>query len=540
MKYKKFMSILLLQLFIFMLFGFTKVSAAGREAFNIVTNPGEDMSTSVRVNWHSDIEDSFLEYTTVDDVEYNNKIVIEPDVRSFSKPANEGGYVSNGFSKRYVCTAVIDNLEPGTEYMYRIGKTNFSDNYYFKTASDKDFTFVHITDPQYADAAGAEVFNTLLGLAYEQDIAFSFFTGDVVDRGGIEEQWSIFFTRSNINKGVIATGVGNHEYYDASSSPKHYNNGWYNGFHNNPKNGPEEVLNSTYYFTYNNALFIMIDSETKVIEPQKEWFAQVCEEHFDKDFIIVGMHRSMYGSIYASDSVAVRRNWQPLFDKYGVDLVLSGHDHIYARSHSIYKNQISKDPIYGTTYIIGGSGGKKYYQANKDPMYAKTITHTSVANLITITKDEISLKLIGTAGGVLDEHVISKKRVGEVDSSFNKETFKQGITIEQDNNKTGGTLIWPENFYGNVVQMSIHRSDSTLKTELYLYNKNQTQLRFSGINPTGPSTFIVEVTYLDGTVDEVEFEIDNTVPYYPTIHEVLEMIRESFNSSVAKIFGKDE
>ena len=28
-----------------------------------------------------------------------------------------------------------------------------------------------------------------------------------------------------------------------------------------------------------------------------------------------------------------RKIWKPLFDKYGVDLVLNGHDHTYARGH---------------------------------------------------------------------------------------------------------------------------------------------------------------------------------------------------------------
>jgi 3',5'-cyclic AMP phosphodiesterase CpdA len=69
------------------------------------------------------------------------------------------------------------------------------------------------------------------------------------------------------------------------------------------------------------------------------------EANLDADFVIVGMHRSFYGSTYASDSVAVRATWQKIFDRYGVDLVLSGHDHIYARSHSIYNDAISADPI---------------------------------------------------------------------------------------------------------------------------------------------------------------------------------------------------
>lgn len=539
MKAIKFFSIFLFQLVLVTIIGLTTVNAAQREAFNIITNPGEDMSTSVRINWHSDLNDTFLEYTIADDKEYANKVKVVPDVRTFSDPAaNETEYQSEGFSARYVCTAVIDNLKPGTEYMYRVGKTNFSKNYYFKTASNKEFTFVHITDPQYDNVTNAEIFNTLLGKAYEVDIAFSFLTGDVIDRGGKEEHWTILFNLSNIAKGVVAAGVGNHEYYDASGTPKHYNNEWFNGFHNNPQNGPEKVLNSAYYFTYNNALFIMLDTEeNSALEDQKAWFSEVCEAHFEKDFIIVGMHRSMYGSQYADDSI--RRNWQGLFDKYGVDLVLSGHDHIYARSKSVYRNQISNDPIYGTTYIIGGSGALKFYQAKDNDKYAKVITNTTVANLITVSSSRITMKLIDLDGNVLDTNQISKKRTGAVDSNFNKEDFASGITIEQDPNKTGGTLKWPENFYGNVIQIGIRRADSSLTTSLYLYNHKQTELRFSGLRPDELNTMIIEVQYRDGTIENYNLEVDNTIPYIPTIQDVMTMIKEKVHARLDQIIYKN-
>jgi len=543
MKYKKIIFILILMFNFMIIMGLTEVKAATSEAYNIVTNPGEDMSTSVQINWHSNINDTFLEYTKVSDTEYQNKVVVQPEVRTFSKPANENGYLSQGFSQRYVCTVVLENLDPGTKYMYRVGKTSFSDNYYFETASGSgDFSFVHITDPQYANESGAEVFNTLLGKAYEMaDVKFSFFTGDVVDRGGVESQWTMFFTRSNINKGIIATGVGNHEYYDASSTPKTYNNSWYNAFHNNPKNGPEKVLNSSYYFVYNNVLFIMLDSESKELEALKTWFSKVVEENFDRKFIIVGMHRSMYGSIYADHSVAVRRNWQGLFDKYGVDLVLSGHDHVYARSHRVYKNKISDNSIYGTTYVIGGSGGLKFYGGKANEMYAKLVEYTSVANIIIVSNNSISAQLINKDGNVLDTFSISKRRIGTKDSNFNKETFLENISIEQNDAKTAGTLKWDDNFYGNVVEMGIRRENSSsYMASLYLYNYKQTELAFDGIKPKDLNKFFVDVRFADGTVETREMTVDNVEPYYPSLSEVLEDIKNNINQSIRSIIFKEE
>jgi molybdopterin-guanine dinucleotide biosynthesis protein len=56
-----------------------------------------------------------------------------------------------------------------------------------------------------------------------------------------------------------------------------------------------------------------------------------------------------------------RKNWKPLFDLYGVDLVLNGHDHTYARGHVPIKSTV--EDVSGninTLYITSVSGPKQY------------------------------------------------------------------------------------------------------------------------------------------------------------------------------------
>jgi len=380
-----------------------------REVDYIVTNPSEDLSKSVRINYHAYTKGTYLEYTTEDDYNYINKKVVYPQEEKFSIISNNDGFVSEGFKDGLICKVELNDLKPNTKYMYRVGKSHFFENYYFKTANQGEFSFLYIADPQYADEKGAEVFNHLITVGIEkQDIAFTFFTGDIVDRGGFEEQWALFFSRSNIKKGIVATGVGNHEYYDASPIPQTFNSSYYNAFHNNPKNGAKNILNTSYFFLYNNTLFIMLNTENNLVENQQLWFEEVMKKHRDVDFVIVGMHRSFYGSIYASHSIIVRKNWQSLFDKYKIDLVLSGHDHIYARSHSIFNDQISKEEGKGTIYVIGGSGGKKFYDANNNIKYAKVIERVTVANLITIKEKQLSVEVFEENGKILDSYEIFK------------------------------------------------------------------------------------------------------------------------------------
>lgn len=543
--------IVLFLLIITFFFSFGSVSATTREAYYILLNPAEDMSTSINVVWHSDISDSFLEYTVATDTSYANKVTLMPDVRTFSKPANDNGVLSQGiggggFAQRYVNNVTIEGLTPNTKYMVRVGKTSFSTNYYFTTASNNTFSFLSMTDPQYGSESQSNIFNNLIttGLNIEPDLRFTMITGDTIDRGGIEQQWAWFFTRSNIPKMPFALGVGNHEYYDASPSPQHVDNSWFNAFTNNPKNGATTLLNSSYHFRYNNVLFIMIDTEGGQAAAQREWFARAVESNIDADFVIVGMHRSFYGSIYASASIAVRETWLRTFDKYGVDLAFSGHDHVYARSYHAYNNAISTDPIRGTTYVIGGYAGNKNYGAQPDPMYAKVIEGAGnpLATIVDVDDEKLSMRVYNQYGQIVDTYTINKKRIGEIDPTFTKAAFLDGIEMTSDTTyKNVAHVTWPDNGFKNVSSIRvIHGRFGYEMQGAYLYHEDFTSLTFSGVGITTLNEFHVEVLFADGTTEVLTFEIDNrpVVPIvYLTFKQALNIIFDEFNAALFRVIG---
>jgi 3',5'-cyclic AMP phosphodiesterase CpdA len=59
------------------------------------------------------------------------------------------------------------------------------------------------------------------------------------------------------------------------------------------------------------------------------------------DWIVVCMHQVAISSLdqFNGADLAIREEWLPLFDKYGVDLVVCGHEHHYERSHPIRGRQ---------------------------------------------------------------------------------------------------------------------------------------------------------------------------------------------------------
>jgi hypothetical protein len=89
------------------------------------------------------------------------------------------------------------------------------------------------------------------------------------------------------------------------------------------------------------------------------------------DFIVVGFHNMVYSSntTHGSDG-GIRLVWGPLFDRYQVDLVVSGHVHAYERSYPVIGSEVTKvvpsggkvhPGSEGTTYIGAGGGGQGLY-----------------------------------------------------------------------------------------------------------------------------------------------------------------------------------
>jgi hypothetical protein len=87
---------------------------------------------------------------------------------------------------------------------------------------------------------------------------------------------------------------------------------------------------------------------------QTHWLEQTLAAASDNDsvdWIIVQMHQDALSSSQngnGSDK-GIRESWLPLFDRYGVDLVLCGHDHDYERSWPVRgcNHDVGRDAITG-------------------------------------------------------------------------------------------------------------------------------------------------------------------------------------------------
>lgn len=146
------------------------------------------------------------------------------------------------------------------------------------------------------------------------------------------------------------------------------------GYHD-VKNGESKLnqykealgLNSLYYsFDYRHVHFIVMSSlsDFTVTSDQYKFIEKDLQEasaNENIDWIVV----TNYGPFYTSPSAHPAKNdirniYHPLFDKYGVDLVLQGHNHNYQRTYPVTFNpNKGSDPIVTNQFTTG-------YQGNRD------------------------------------------------------------------------------------------------------------------------------------------------------------------------------
>lgn len=109
---------------------------------------------------------------------------------------------------------------------------------------------------------------------------------------------------------------------------------------------------------------------------QKAWLERTlraARNDRDIDWIVVCMHQVAISTAnnFNGADLGIRQEWLPLFDSYGVDLVVAGHEHHYERSKAIRGQQPNQtrtpiptvseldvvDTTQGTVHMIIGGGG---------------------------------------------------------------------------------------------------------------------------------------------------------------------------------------
>ena len=342
--------------------------------------------------------------------------------------------------KAHYHTVTFRDLEPDTEYIYRVGDgMNWSEWFHFRTASNEEqpFSFVYFGDIQEDIRSQS---SRVIRRAFRDasDARFFIYGGDLVDNAHNDGEWGEWFEAHGfISASVpLVPSPGNHEHDSGSLSDQ-----WRLQFAL-PKNGPEDLMETTYYFDYQNARIISLNSavhvsrgrrghgfEAEYIQPlQTEWLEEVLKNNPSKWTIVV-FHHPVFSPVIGRDEFEIREQWKPLFDKYQVDLVLTAHDHSYSRTNAEsrvypFKTHFDDtaqdyfDPNSGTVYVNSHAGSKTMRMDRADWM-ARAGEDLQMYQIIQIDGDTLYYEA-KTANGLLYDAFLMTRRDGAPNEIIDK------------------------------------------------------------------------------------------------------------------------
>ncbi|MEJ2481587.1 MAG: metallophosphoesterase [Gemmatimonadota bacterium] len=177
-----------------------------------------------------------------------------------------------------------------------------------------------------------------------------------------------------------------------------------------------------YSFRWGPVLFLALDtsSRTAAVDglwngtgPQFSWLRERLRDASSDSTvawtIVFGHHPPYSHAVGISghgQNRELRRNLTPMFDRYGVDLVASGHDHHYERLHAVRDGRPVPDGC-GPVYVVQGAGGaSRYARAVDSSQFTAFASRDFSFTELVIEGDRIRGRTIGTDGAVLDEFLI--------------------------------------------------------------------------------------------------------------------------------------
>lgn len=148
----------------------------------------------------------------------------------------------------------------------------------------------------------------------------------------------------------------------------------------------------TYTYLAGPAQFFMLDSN-RVSDSQTAWLEKELALSTAEVKIAVYHHPGLTVGLHENYS-PVRRDWMPLFEEYGVDLVINGHNHAY--EHSV---------LNGVDYVITGGGGSQIYPCVDDQPWLVSCIASNHFLLVELEGPVVSVKAIDPEGRVIDSFV---------------------------------------------------------------------------------------------------------------------------------------
>jgi 3',5'-cyclic AMP phosphodiesterase CpdA len=370
---------------------------------------GSDASREVTVSWATPatVQNPRLNLGLVDG---GSGRVVQADTRTYTDAKSGIEIVSHH--------AMLTDLGPATNHVYSVEHDGSSRQYGSFTTAPAGRAAFRFTS--FGDQATPETGNGLASpwAAYNppqieaMQPLFHLLNGDLCyanispDR---PKTWHDFFIQNEVSARYRPwmPAAGNHE-NEVGNGPL----GWraYQTQFSVPDHGESDPLYQGMWYSFkvggvrvislNNDDVCLQDAGDNYVRgysggAQQRWLERTLQQARDDvntDWIVVCMHQVAMSSAHNFNGadLGIRQAWLPLFDKYAVDLVLTGHEHHFERSLAVRgtdspntlrpkvadPNLSIVDTTRGTVHMIIGGGGTSApsNQLLLDPARCEVIT----------------------------------------------------------------------------------------------------------------------------------------------------------------------
>ncbi|GHV62962.1 purple acid phosphatase [Bacteroidia bacterium] len=257
--------------------------------------------------------------------------------------------------------AQLKSLEQGI-YRYRVqtGRRQSPEWQFVVRDPHTDFSFIYIGDIQDTLHSFTKPFFANIFARHPQ-AHFWLLGGDVIERPH-DQYWNEYFTSmdSITQTTPFIAAPGNHEYLKGVPSilEERFLHVFSYFLENSARSGANTSTNGVFALRYGNTAIITLDSNKDfwTYLSQRAWLKEALKRAETARWKIVVLHHPLYSIHGKMTNLMVRALFGSLLKENGVDLVLQGHEHGYARAFSKADDESPTTPVY----MISNASPKDY------------------------------------------------------------------------------------------------------------------------------------------------------------------------------------
>ena len=348
---------------------------------------GDGTEWSRNVSWQcgDSVQPSFVELCEQTGSLWSEPVVVKADGEVFVSRSGRAAY--------YV--ARLRRLRPATRYRYRVCTgSQYTSWYAFETVARPchHTAFVYVGDVQ--DTIGGET-NRLLRDVFRRhaDAQFLVCGGDLTERPSDNYWAESFRTLDGIRQSVpVLCATGNHDYL--KTLPLRLERRFSLVFSYFLDSMADE--NQVYVQSAGNADLFLLDSnrEFNYLWAQRQWLAGQLRQSQARWKILV-VHHPLFSIKGSTQNIVQRWMFNDLAEEFGVDLVLQGHEHAYARM-TRHADGRPVTPVYTVSHC-----SPKNYRIQFDDRFDKFGISNRFYQTVRISGDTLQLAAYEVNGGTL-------------------------------------------------------------------------------------------------------------------------------------------